>query len=196
MGHPPKLPIHIFFAAAAPVGILPCKEKHSIVCDKHCTIFQGGVMHKTLWKPSYLLDIESIDAQHKHFFELCAKLTYVSESCKEKCIERTVLIRAIYDLRLYAFYHFNTEETLMVKYGYNHCLHHFKEHDNYLGQIRSFVDELAGGSKGSSAKDNAELSELASRLSDWASVWWAEHILEHDQRYAKFIKKKKAAIQQ
>lgn len=146
---------------------------------------------QNLWKPDYVLDIATIDEQHKHFFELCAKLTYVSETCKEKCIEKAALIRSIYDLRLYAFYHFNTEETLMVKYGYQNCLHHFREHDNYLGQIRAFVDELARLSKSSSQAENTKLGELASRLSDWASVWWAEHILEHDQLYARFIKSKK-----
>jgi hemerythrin len=144
-----------------------------------------------LWKPDYALDIESIDEQHKRFFELCSELAQLSEACKEGCASRKELIRNVFELRLYAFKHFHTEEALMVKYNYPRCLEHFREHDSYLERLRGVVGEMEklpaedaeGGSPG--------LTAISAHLSEWAVSWWSEHIMTYDQQYARFIKQSK-----
>jgi len=160
-------------------------------------------MNANLWKPEYLLDLDTIDSQHKRFFELCLNLAHLCEPDQGQVVGRKEVIRAIFELRQYAFLHFGTEETLMVKHGYGECLAHFREHDGYLERLRGFVEDVAklsGSASGIAAKGaDAEqgagadkgLLDLARRLADWAAGWWGGHILEHDKQYARVIKEKK-----
>ncbi|MFW5837990.1 MAG: bacteriohemerythrin, partial [Desulfovibrionaceae bacterium] len=101
------------------------------------------------------------------------------------------LIRAVFELRLYAFHHFHTEETLMVKYGYPRCLQHFREHDAYLKRLREVVGEVESLPGEKAPQADQSLRDLANKLSEWAVFWWSEHILSHDQQYAGHIKKVK-----
>ncbi|WP_291329823.1 hemerythrin domain-containing protein [Desulfovibrio sp. UCD-KL4C] len=62
-----------------------------------------------LWKQDYLLDIDTIDEQHKHFFEMTAQIIRLAEKLRDdNSVEK--IIQAVGALRTYAFLHFKTEE--------------------------------------------------------------------------------------
>ncbi|MDP3525175.1 MAG: hypothetical protein Q8S27_11390, partial [Hoeflea sp.] len=70
-----------------------------------------------LWKPEYLLAIDVIDEQHKGFFEICMRSAMLCEAARTRPIQLEDIIQLIYNMRAYAFRHFFTEETLLLKYG-------------------------------------------------------------------------------
>lgn len=148
-------------------------------------------MSVNLWKPEYELDVESMDEQHKRFFELCLDLSHLCESRGEGGTDRKKIIRTIFELRIYAFHHFRDEEALMVKYGYRDYLAHLKVHDKYLDKLKGFVGELSHLPPAKAEGSGDILMDLARRLSDWAANWWGSHILEHDKLYAEHLRDRK-----
>lgn len=98
------------------------------------------------------------------------------------------VIKAIVDLRTYAFLHFYTEEVLMAQHGYPDIMSHLTQHDEYLFTIKAFRQDLGA----CSGKDSEEFAVLAKKIAEYAADWWGQHILNVDARYATFIKEQKA----
>ncbi|WP_092160597.1 bacteriohemerythrin [Maridesulfovibrio ferrireducens] len=70
-----------------------------------------------IWKQEYLLDLDTIDEQHKMFFEMTGRIVQLAETVSEAhSVEK--IIQAIGALRTYAFLHFKTEEELLLKYAF------------------------------------------------------------------------------
>lgn len=144
-----------------------------------------------LWKPEYMLDIDVIDEQHKGFFDICLKSAMLCESARNRPIQLHDVIHLIYDMRAYAFRHFHTEESLLLKYGYPRIYGHISQHDIFLRSLQEFTaglhEELA---KAKSAGPEGFLA-CARHINDYLANWWGDHILNTDQDYASFLREHK-----
>ncbi len=142
---------------------------------------------QNLWKPEYMLDIDDIDEQHQGFFDICMRSAMLIEAARTKPVQLHDVIHLIYSMRAYAFRHFFTEETLLLKYGYPKIYGHMSLHDIFLRTLQEFTVELhAQLDKVQSAGPEAFLAS-ATRINDYLTNWWGEHILNVDQEYARFI---------
>ena len=127
------------------------------------------------WTDDYALSIQTIDEQHKGFFEACHRLYDAILNCEgEKMVEESVAF-----LRDYASRHFQTEESFMAKHAYPHLEQHKKLHTEFLEVLDSLMDELElfGPSQ-----------HLADRALEISQEWLINHIIEEDTRYAQYIK--------
>jgi len=144
-----------------------------------------------LWKPEYLLDVDVIDEQHKGFFNLCLNSATLCESARNKPIKLADVIHLIYDMRAYAFKHFHTEETLLLKYGYPRIYGHMSQHDLFLRSLQQFTAELhVELAKADKAGQEGFLA-CATHINEYLATWWGEHILTADQDYAQFLRERK-----
>lgn len=146
-----------------------------------------------LWKQQYLLDLDTIDDQHQHFFELCGRIVQLAErpTFTDKGVKD--IIQAIGGMRTYAFLHFKTEEELMLQFNFPGYLHHTGFHNNYLKKMMEFENafkSLLVKLKENEPLDN-ELKQFLLDMSEYIANWWATHIVKQDVIYAKHIKERK-----
>ncbi len=144
-----------------------------------------------LWKPEYLLDIDSIDEQHKGFFDICLKSAMLCESARNKPIKLSDVIHLIYDMRAYAFKHFHTEETLLLKYAYPRIYGHISQHDIFLRSLQEFTAALQAELVKAEKAGPEGFLACAKHINDYLTNWWGEHILTADQDYAQFLREQK-----
>lgn len=144
-----------------------------------------------LWKPEYMLDIDVIDEQHKGFFELCLKSAMLCESARKTPIELHDVIHLIYAMRAYAFKHFHTEESMLLKYRYPKIYVHISQHDLFLHSLQEFTAELhAELAKAERTGPEGFLASV-NRINTYLTNWWGAHILNVDQDYARFMREHK-----
>ncbi|MDC0335851.1 hemerythrin family protein [Pseudodesulfovibrio sp.] len=146
----------------------------------------------SLWKQEYLLHLDEIDDQHRHFFELCGNVVQLAEkaTCNKDSI--AAIIRALGSLRTYAFFHFKTEEDVMLQFGFPGYLSHTGYHNSYLQKMMEFesgfrsllVDMKKGG------MDNELLRRFLKDVAEFITDWWGVHIVTQDAKYAEHVIKK------
>ena len=94
---------------------------------------------ENLWKPEYLLDVTSMDTQHKHFFQILNVLTKLCDLDRKDTLKNHHVISIVAEIRAYALKHFNDEETMLHKYKYPQLLDQCQEHDKFLKYIIEFT---------------------------------------------------------
>ena len=146
-----------------------------------------------LWKPEYLLDIEAIDEQHKGFFDICIKAAQLCEEAANKPLNPADVIRVLYSLRCYAFKHFHTEETLLLKHNYPRIFEHLSLHDDFLHALKTFTAEMQG-CLSRKDKSDAELLACTVHLNDYVAKWWGAHILNQDSLYVEFVRDRRDGL--
>lgn len=144
-----------------------------------------------LWKPEYKLDIDIIDEQHKGFFDLCLNSAMLCEAARNKPIKLADVINLIYNMRAYAFKHFHTEETLLLKYGYPKIYGHISQHDIFLRTLQEFTAELHVEMAKAEKVGPEGFLASANHINGYLTNWWGEHILNTDQDYARFMREQK-----
>lgn len=133
-------------------------------------------MADSLWKEEYSLNIEEIDLQHKHFFEI---LSTIRKLLDEHAMHRDQALMKLSELADYARYHFDTEEKYFETANYDEKKDHHNQHDAFRKQIPRFVEKLL--TKGGDDRDVME------DVFDFARDWLAHHILEVDKKYVKCL---------
>lgn len=148
-----------------------------------------------LWKPNYLLNLDVIDEQHKHFFQLVGVVVQYAEMASGGKESVAKVIRMLGAIRSYAFLHFKTEEDLMLKYGFPYYLKHAEHHNSYLQKMMDFELEFKGllSELKKDGPDDELLRTFLKDVSEFIASWWETHILSQDSKYAKFIKEKRSA---
>jgi hemerythrin-like metal-binding protein len=127
-------------------------------------------MHTELfvWKPSYSVRIDKLDAQHKKLIELINRLQGAVTTGRD----RTVVAGVLTELISYSNTHFAEEERRMTACEFRGLKEHMLLHDTFTRRIRRF---LAAYQTGSPALTQEVLTYLKS--------WLVEHIETVDQRY-------------
>ncbi len=127
------------------------------------------------WNESCSTGVAKLDDQHKKLLELLNRLL---GSIKEG--EETSNMGALLeDLFSFAVSHFNDEEEVMKRYGYEHLEEHKKEHDKIKLMVgRLYQNYLAGN-----MPETIEILEVITR-------WFENHLKNTDMKYGPFLKEK------
>ena len=120
------------------------------------------------WSDDYLIGIETIDAQHRTFFDATRRLyDDVLMSKGEEAIQESLMF-----LRNYAAEHFKDEDAFMKEHEYPRLANHRKLHAEFVARL----DEL-------SAQFDREMTptqELADEILEMTQEWLIEHITNED----------------
>jgi hemerythrin len=129
----------------------------------------GGII---VWDERLSVGIQKIDAQHQELVKIINCLVENEDATGHSEPIAQVLDR----MTQYAFYHFDTEETLMLQYGYPDYESHREEHTQFKMKTAKFcLDALQG-------KETLP-DELLSYLRDWLT----NHILKEDMKYKPYF---------
>ncbi|AOT72902.1 bacteriohemerythrin [Geosporobacter ferrireducens] len=131
------------------------------------------------WKDAYSCNVEAIDQQHKKLFELGSKL-YSIVSLKDGADHYDEIMDVLVELKDYTIYHFDYEEALLEKHGFQGLQDHLKEHN-------SFIDKIV-------ELENEDIDEKQSKITMdiiiFISNWIEQHILKSDMQYKAFLNDK------
>lgn len=129
------------------------------------------------WKDRYKLNIEEIDKQHQKLFEIGARVYDLTrlDSAYDRYDEIMEVIQELLD---YTQYHFKYEEELLEKYKYQHLATHIKEHNYFVGKIKSLLSRDI---------DEAQMETLQD-IVDFLSEWISTHIMFEDRKYTEVVK--------
>ena len=125
-----------------------------------------------VWDGSLNTGIDTIDAQHKHLFEIINNL-------HEKMIrgdDEVFLLTTLDSLEQYIRFHFRTEEALMTKKGFPGQEKHMEEH-------RQFEDAVAAIEDQDEIDVRQKLREILSLLLGWL----VDHIYDTDRELGKYL---------
>ena len=127
------------------------------------------------WNESYSVGISQIDAQHKGLIRLINDLHGAMSAGKGKQALGTILA----DLVHYTKVHFTFEENLLREKGYSNLAAHHAVHQKLTQQVIELQQRFAA----------AKLT-LTVEVMQFLKSWLADHILVHDQAYARELKAK------
>ncbi len=91
------------------------------------------------WKPEYSVGVDLIDGQHQELFRRFGALT---EACKQ-AKGKDQLAELLEFLSDYVVFHFDDEETQMLRFGYPGYQKHREEHRIFIGKIEGLKAQLA-----------------------------------------------------
>jgi hemerythrin len=120
------------------------------------------------WSDDYSVGVKQIDDQHKELVDLINRLFDAMSLGKG----REVLESVFDQLRKYTHVHFQTEERLMVIYGYPNYEEHKKEHEELINQINELKDKFKAGDR-----------KITIEVVDFLKEWLLNHIKKEDQQY-------------
>ncbi|HPF69710.1 MAG TPA: bacteriohemerythrin [Candidatus Krumholzibacteria bacterium] len=121
------------------------------------------------WSDSYSVGVESIDAQHRHLFEVAARLAEAIEAHRSQ----RVMAGIMKDLIAYTRSHFVFEEMMMEQAGYPDLKRHRAQHAQLLRKVERFRGELEG-----------EGRRVGPEVHRFLQSWLVHHIIEDDLAYA------------
>lgn len=121
------------------------------------------------WNESYSVKVQQLDAQHRKLFETINSLADAMRVGKGEEVIREVVER----LAIYTRTHFLQEEVLMQQTGYPGLLAHRAQHQQLMGDVEKYKQELEAGHKPNTV---AVLGFL--------QKWLVEHIRKSDQAYS------------
>lgn len=125
-----------------------------------------------IWKDSWLVGVQVIDAQHKNLVSLLNQLHHSMSAGHGK----DVLGEILGSLVRYTQSHFATEEQLMQKSGYPDFIAHRREHELLTRQVVDFQRDFEAGKAG-----------VTVDVMQFLRNWLQTHIRESDQKYAPFL---------
>ena len=124
------------------------------------------------WTDDLSVGIAIIDEQHKVLVNLINELNSAMRQRKSDA----VLVGVLGRLKEYTVKHFATEEEFFDRHGYPDAPSHKKAHQELVGQVLAFEQELKSGR----AKVTMEIMRF---LKDWL----VGHIMGTDKRYSSFL---------
>jgi hemerythrin-like metal-binding domain len=124
-------------------------------------------------KPEYYTGIEFIDNEHKKLFEIANKVynLLMDEFIPDKY---DYIMEVVKELKDYAKYHFEHEESYMDSIKYKRLLSHKVEHDGFIEKINQYDPEIIDENQ----------KETLLELLDFLTSWLVDHILKQDKLIA------------
>ena len=127
------------------------------------------------WTQEYSVNVRELDEQHKKLVDMINNL---DESMKSE--NQGDAIKIVLDELLdYTAYHFETEEKLLMQYGYPRLESHTKEHDTLSWRVLDMRTRHESG-------EGVEAKEII----DFLTTWLKNHILFSDKQYGIFLNSK------
>ena len=128
------------------------------------------------WKEKYSVRVKTIDDHHKVLIKLINDLN--NAMLYEK--GRSTISSIIKGLVDYTIFHFDYEEKMLEKNGYDDLVNHKKIHVRFVDKMKEIQKEFDSGEK-----------ELSKDVMDFLKVWLVEHIMGTDQKYSALMVKNK-----
>ena len=125
---------------------------------------------------SDLVNVKSIDDQHKELFRLGSNL-YTVVSAKDNLDRYDEIMEVLVSLKDYANYHFQYEEKLMKEYGYDGYLKQKIEHASFIKKIESISNEEV----------DEKQRKVGMELIVFIANWIENHILKSDMDYSEYF---------
>ena len=95
------------------------------------------------WQSSYSVGVKQIDRQHMKLINLTNKL--FSSCMAGKAKGRDAFLEIIHEAVDYIGYHFGIEEKIMIRTNYPDFAQHKLEHNDFVREVYSNVDEFESG---------------------------------------------------
>ncbi len=130
-----------------------------------------------IWYDNYNIGVAEVDKQHQQLAKTIKKLQN-SLSQGRFTSETGETMRFLVD---YTKRHFQEEEALMEKIGYEEIVQHRKLHEKLVGQVVQILLDLKKGK-------NIDAYELVDFLTDWL----INHIVHEDKKIGKAYARQKA----
>jgi hemerythrin-like metal-binding protein len=130
------------------------------------------------WTPALEVGFAKIDEDHRELIEVLNQLHADLDQGKD----RAELAKVLNFLRDYTVGHFQTEEALMIRYGYPGAAAHFAAHAELVLKVCDFIVEFRAG--------RVALTEA---LTEFLGTWLAEHILGRDRELGAYLRARGAA---
>ncbi|WP_304942526.1 bacteriohemerythrin [Vallitalea guaymasensis] len=129
------------------------------------------------WKKEYNLGIEEIDNQHKHLFEIAARVGELTKDIGEGIDCYDDFMNILNELVDYTIYHFDYEEAYMQKNNFNNdeFLVHQVEHKMFVKKLEKFQETDFDENQYES------INNMLTFLVDWI----VHHIIDVDSKYVK-----------
>jgi hemerythrin-like metal-binding protein len=125
------------------------------------------------WQPALEVGFAKIDEDHR---ELIAALNRL-HAAMDQGQDKEELAKVLNFLRDYTVSHFQTEEALMIKYGYPGASAHFAAHSELVLKVCDFIVDYRAG--------RAALTEA---LLDFLETWLVGHILGQDHELGAYLR--------
>lgn len=123
-----------------------------------------------MWKESYRLGVDNIDAQHKKLFEQAGALVEEIEGEKRPEIYKGI----ISFLQEYVVTHFRDEEAYFASIGYAEEEEHKKQHRELTALVQKCAMEL---------EQSDYALEVIKKLIGMLSAWLIYHVVNEDLKY-------------
>lgn len=131
------------------------------------------------WNDKYSTGIKIIDFQHKKVIKCVNLLNYACEKIKS----RKKIPKLINCLDFYATFHFETEESFMLKFNYEK----YKEHKEVHEHFKSIYNQIKNNYI---YKKNEAVYILAIHLTYTLAEWLNYHLEHEDKEFVEFLKEK------
>ena len=131
------------------------------------------------WKDDYLIHHSEIDLQHQKLVSLINELyadLLVAQNNEQK---RQAIQKLLEELVDYSYYHFDTEEKLMVQLEYPCYIQHVKQHMQFKEQVAQFMQVQSEDAK-------VMPFPIVVFLKDWLT----SHILQMDKQLGTYLQTK------
>jgi len=138
-------------------------ERKSIVPDNYFVT----------WQTEYSVNIDAIDLQHQAFVSLIRQLQEAMLEGRGRVFLETLMDRLVQ----YTNGHFPFEENMLREHGYEGLAEHIEQHQALSNQVIEFQQRIHDGE----AVSNASVLLFLRN-------WLTDHIMQHDQKYAKALK--------
>ncbi len=132
------------------------------------------------WKPSLMIGVAEIDAQHEDLFAVARRFMSAVEA-REPVSDLEGLFAFLAE---YALVHFAAEERVMREVDYPQIAQHLEEHVRFKRQLASLVPQWS--SEGAS-------QAVLMALRGFLDLWLAGHVATSDQRIGDHVRSRSMA---
>lgn len=134
-------------------------------------------MIQVMIDPKYSIGIDEMDAQHARWIHLVEEFRSVGSGHLMEEAGINSAAHALEELLKYSKSHFASEEQFLVAHDYPDLDAHKKRHRELEVIVAKLLDEIR-------AKKS---STTPLKLNLFVTVWLFEHIMQEDDKYARFI---------
>jgi len=134
---------------------------------------ETGRKSKFLWKDEYSVHVQVIDNQHRKILFLLNNINNAIQSNNDYSLKQN-----IETLKEFSKYHFEFEEEILSKYGYD-VQNHSNKHDVVLKQLDIIHQKIL-------KDENYDKHDMV----DFLATWIDEHIIQEDQQYSSYLNSK------
>jgi hemerythrin len=131
-------------------------------------------MIKIEWNENMLINVDSIDIQHKRLIDL----TNTFYERVNEGYSREKMLELIQDLKDYMVYHFSTEELYLKQVKYAGFKRHKMEHDKFVETVLSFEERYKSGKL-----------LLTVEIMNFIKDWVTNHIMGSDKKFSELLQR-------